>query len=176
MALYRDISNPQQSRSMQDVLQSLLLSELICPSSELWILSGWVTDIDVIDNRARAFSGICPDWPPANIRLSKILETLVILGAKVFVVMRNVDHNKEFHRKLKEIQSTTPKKLGIAIEETAHEKAIVGDDFIFVGSMNLTISGLTSNDEFMRLEVDQSMAAQRQLELRWRWEKVLKWE
>ena len=176
MDLSRDLSLPWQSRAMQDVLQSLLLAELISPSTELWLLSAWVSDMEVIDNRARAFSGIRPDWPSSKIRLSKIIETLVIFGTKVCVVMRDVDHNNPFHWALKEIQFSAPGKLGIAVGETAHEKTIVGEDFVFGGSMNLTNSGMTSNEEHMLLRVDPTAAAHRRLDLRHHWEKVLKWQ
>ena len=176
MALHRDLSLPWQSRAMQDVLQSLFLAELVSPSSELWLLSAWVSDIEVIDNRARAFSGLRPDWPPARIRLSNVLETLVTLGAQVFVVMRYARHNKAFLRRLEEIQRSAPGRLGIAVGEAAHEKTIVGDDFVLSGSMNFTNLGLTSNDEYMLLRIDESVAASHRLDLKRHWEEVLKWQ
>lgn len=182
MTLSRDLSLPWQSHAMQDVLQSLLLAELVSPSSELWLLSAWVSDMEVIDNRARAFSGIRPDWPSSRIRLSKIIEALVICGTEVCVVMRDVDYNSPFHWVLKEIQRSIPQKhsmpgkLGIAVGETAHEKSIVGEDFIFGGSMNLTKTGMTSNDEHMLLRVDSTVAAHRRLDLRRHWGKALEWQ
>ncbi len=161
---------------MQDVLQSLFLAELASPSSELWILSAWVSDIEVIDNRARAFSGIRSDWPSATIRLSSVLETLTIGGAKVKVVMRDVEHNKPFLNSLRDIQHLVPGGLGVVVATTAHDKAIVGDNFVFSGSMNLTNSGLTTNDEHMLLRVDPSAAASRRLELERQWKGELTWE
>ena len=176
MTLHRDLSLPWQSRAMQDVLQSLFLAELVSPSSELWLLSAWVSDVEVVDNRARAFSGIRPDWPSARIRLSNVLEALVTLGAQVFVVMRDVDHNNEFCSRLKHIQRSLPGKLGVAVGEAAHEKTIVGNDFVFGGSMNFTKLGLTSNDEHMLLRVDEIAAARRRLELKHYWEDMLQWQ
>lgn len=175
MALSRDLSVPWQSRPMQDVLQSLFLAELVSPSSELWLLSAWVSDIEVVDNRARAFAGVRPDWPSAKIRLSGVIEALVTRGARVAVVMRDVDHNNQFLRRLEEIQRAARGHLGIARGEAAHEKTIVGDDYVFGGSMNLTHYGLTSNDEHMLLRVDSAAAARRRLALHQRWEGALRW-
>jgi hypothetical protein len=175
MILSRDLSVPWQSRSMQDVLQALFLAELVSPSPRLWLLSGWVSDIDMVDNRARAFAGIRPDWPSTKIRFSSVIETLVMRGGTVAIVLREVKHNEPFLDRLKEIQRLAPHKLGIVVEEVAHEKSIVGEDFVFGGSMNLTNSGTTSNDEHMLLRVDPAAAARRRFALQQRWEEELQW-
>lgn len=176
MALSRDLSVPWQSRPMQDVLQTLFLAELLSPSPQLWLLTGWVSDLEVVDNRARAFAGVRPDWPSAQIRLSSVIEALVSRGANVAIVLRQVDHNQTFLRRLEEIQRTARGQLGIAVREAAHEKSIVGEDYVFGGSMNLTNSGLTSNDEHMLLRVDPAAAARRRLALQQRWGGELKWQ
>ena len=175
MTLTRDLSVPWQSRPMQDVLQALLLAELVNPSSHLWLLSAWASDIEVVDNRARAFAGVRPDWPSAKIRLSTVIDAIVKRGARVSVVLRNVDHNDPFVSRLEEIQRTARGHLGIALGEAAHEKTIIGDDYVFGGSMNLTNYGLTANDEHMLLRVDPAAAASRRLALQQRWGGELKW-
>lgn len=176
MTLSRDLSVPWQSRPMQDVLQALFLAELVSPSSKLWFLSAWVSDIEVVDNRARAFAGVRPDWPSAKIRLSTVIEALVARGGRVAVVMRGVDHNNTFLRRLIEIQRTARGHLGIAISDAAHEKTIVGEDYIFGGSMNFTNSGLTWNAEHMLLRVDPTVAARRRVALQQHWGDKLRWQ
>lgn len=176
MTLSRDLSVPWQSQSMQDVLQALFLAELVSPSSELWFLSAWISDIEVVDNRARAFAGVRPDWPSAKIRLSTVIEALIARGGRVSIVMRDVDHNNSFLRRLEEIQRTARGHLGIAISETAHEKTIIGEDYIFSGSMNFTNSGLTWNAEHMLLRVDPARAANRRFVLQQQWKDKLRWQ
>ena len=93
ISLSRDFTTPWQSQAVQDVLQSLLLAELVHPSTELWLLSAWITDVEVVDNSARAFAGVRPDWSKGRIRLSSVLEALVGRGGRVAVVLREVEHN-----------------------------------------------------------------------------------
>ena len=41
---------------MPDLLQMLFLSELLAPSRCLWLVSPWISDIPVIDNRIERLS------------------------------------------------------------------------------------------------------------------------
>jgi hypothetical protein len=173
--LSRDFSGPWQSRAIRDALQGLFLAELMRPSAELWILSAWVSDVEAIDNTARSFSAVHPDWPSASIRLTDVMRALVRRGGRLFVVVREVDHNAQFIRTLRDLQTEMAGRLGLAISPTAHEKTIVGDDYIFGGSMNLTQSGLTSSEEHVLLRVDRQSAASRRLALHGRWGGSLQW-
>ncbi|MGC1301448.1 MAG: phospholipase D-like domain-containing protein DpdK [Caulobacteraceae bacterium] len=173
--LSRDFSGPWQSRAIRDTLQSLFLSELLRPSAELWILSAWVSDVEAVDNTARAFSALRPDWPAAAIRLTEVMRDLAGRGGRLCVVVREVDHNAHFIRTLRDLQAQTEGRLGLAISPTAHEKTIVGDDYIFGGSMNFTQSGLTSSEEHVLLRVDRQAAASRRLALHARWSGSLQW-
>ena len=58
-----------------DFLQSLFVAELIRPSRRLWISSPWISDVEIVDNRARQFGTLCPDWPATRIRLTRVLES-----------------------------------------------------------------------------------------------------
>jgi hypothetical protein len=173
--LSRDFSGPWQSRAIRDTLQTLFLSELLRPSTELWILSAWVSDVETIDNTARAFSAVRPDWPAATIRLTEVMRALAGRGGRLCVVVREVDHNALFIRTLQDLQAETEGRLGLAVSPTAHEKTIVGDDYIFGGSMNFTQSGLTSSEEHVLLRVDRQAAASRRLALHERWSGSLQW-
>lgn len=171
----RDFTGPWQSRAILDALQTLLLRELLRPSPELWILSAWISDVEVVDNSARAFSAICPDWPAGPIRLSRVIASLLDQGSRVAVVLRDVDYNVQFVRTLRNLQSRSNGPLGIALSPGAHEKSVVGEDYILGGSMNLTFGGLTANDEHVLLRADRRAAAARRLALRERWEASLSW-
>ena len=173
--LSRDFSGPWQSRAIRDTLQTLFLSEFLRPSPELWILSAWVSDVEVIDNTARAFSAVRPDWPADSIRLTEVVKALAARSSRLCVVVREVDHNAFFIRTLQDLQLETEGRLGLAIEPTAHEKTVVGQDYIFGGSMNLTQSGLTSSEEHVLLRVDRQAAASRRLALHERWSGSLQW-
>lgn len=172
---HRDFSGPWQSRAIRDTLEALFLAELLRPSPELWILSAWVSDVEVIDNSARSFSAVYPEWPPVSIRLSQLIRALASRGQRVCLVVRDVEHNAQFIRTLRDLQLEFEGRLGLAVSATAHEKTVVGEDYIFGGSMNLTRSGLTSSEEHVLLRVDAQAAASRRLALQERWRESLQW-
>jgi hypothetical protein len=175
MMLIRDFTGPRQAQAIRDVLESLLTAELIRPSSTLWLLSAWITDVEVLDNRTRAFAALCPDWPSSPIRLSQVIEALIHRGGCVAVVLRQVDHNIDFLQRLAKLQPTSEGRLGIASAPDAHDKSLIGDDFVLSGSMNFTRHGMTVNDESVLLRVDPAAAANRRVALHQRWDPVLQW-
>jgi phosphatidylserine/phosphatidylglycerophosphate/cardiolipin synthase-like enzyme len=104
-----------------------------------------------------------------------VLEALVGRGGRVAVVLREVGHNDPFLGRLKAIQKVFPNRLGLVVSATAHEKALIGDDYVLGGSMNITMSGLNHSDEHVLLRVDAEAAAQRRLALSARWGRQLSW-
>lgn len=173
--LSRDFTGPWQSRAILDTLQGLLLAELLRPSKELWLLSAWVSDIEVVDNSARSFGALRPDWAAGPLRLSEILRAILKRGVRIAVVLRDEDHNQALLSVFKDMQIEADGRLGLAVSPLAHEKTIVGDDYILGGSMNFTHSGLTVNEEHVLLRVDRAAAAARRVSLQERWGAALEW-
>ena len=173
--LSRDFTAPWQSRTIQDLLQTLLIAETASPSTELWVLSGWITDLPMLDNAARSFAGVAPDWPTGGVEFSRVLQTIARRGGRVAVVLRDVEHNGAFIRKMRALQAEAEGRLGLAVSANAHEKAIVGDDYVLGGSMNFTRNGMNASDEHLLLRVDREAAASRRLALDARWTEQLQW-
>ena len=63
----RDLHGPGQARAVRDLFQSLFSAELIHPSQTLWFFFAWISDVEILDNSARQFSALEPDWPAAQI-------------------------------------------------------------------------------------------------------------
>ena len=61
----RDLHGPAQSRAVRDLFQCLLIAELFNPSPKLWLFFAWISDVEIIDNSARQFAALEPDWPAA---------------------------------------------------------------------------------------------------------------
>src|SRR5437660_679004 len=53
----------------RELLGLLLAAEVVSPSRELWVVSPWISNVAVLDNRAADFSGLEPAWPRTWIRL-----------------------------------------------------------------------------------------------------------
>lgn len=168
----RDLSGPGQAAAIRDLLQAIFIAELVQPSKPFWVTSGWISDVELVDNTARAFACLQPDWPAAPIRLSSLIEAIVTRGGEVRLIVRQVYHNDTFLDRLANLR----RRHGTAVEwrtdPSFHAKGLIGHGFLLEGSMNFTRSGLTVNDERVTYRTDPQAIAQRRLELKEKWESL----
>lgn len=169
----RDLFGPEQTGAIRDLLQSLFIAELLQPSSCLWLAFGWISDIEVIDNRARQFTALQPDWPANGIRLSQFMTALVEAGGRISLVLRDVDHNRQFINIIRLMRDRFPGQVKVAMGAEVHDKGILGDDFLLSGSMNLTYNGVTINDEHLTLRTDMASVQEWRLTLEQKWGRAL---
>ena len=135
-----------QTRILNDLLQNLLVTELLVPSKQLWVLSPWISDIVVIDNSAGQFKTVLPGLPARPIRLTEVLIELTRRGSDVRVLMRDVEANDVARQRLEDPYSVGARPT-LTIHNNLHDKGIVGDRFHIQGSMNFTYFGQAVNDE-----------------------------
>lgn len=169
----RDLFGPEQTGTIRDLLQSLFIAELLRPSSCLWLAFGWISDIEVLDNRARQFAALQPDWPASGIRLSRLMAALVEGGARIALVLRDIEHNRQFIDAIQPLRDRYPGQVMLAWGRDVHDKGILGDDFLLSGSMNLTYNGVTVNDEHLTLRTDMASVQEWRLALEQKWGKAL---
>ncbi|WP_045820824.1 phospholipase D-like domain-containing protein DpdK [Williamsia herbipolensis] len=160
-------TKPRNGLAIRDVLAAALLSELCSPCDEFWLVTGWVSDVVVIDNETRQFDAVLGNNPSSNMTLSEVLGELTRRGTEIHVAVRRVDHNEAFVERLS--RSSIPNLLHLHSGEHLHEKLMVGGDWLLTGSMNFTWNGTRVNEESMELQLDQAEAARHRLELRTRW-------
>lgn len=165
----RDLTGPTQGRAIRDLLQTMLVSEALKPSKRLWFLSGWVSDIGVIDNRARGFGWLDPDWPLAMVGLSRVLSTIVHRGGRLALILREDPLNRSFVARLASTRRAFPDRIRVVFAPEFHEKGIVSDRFSLDGSMNFTYRGIEVNDEHVVFRTAPSDVATRRLTLEGRW-------
>jgi hypothetical protein len=171
--LERDLTGPGQTRALRALIQSLFAAEILMPSRPLWLFFAWVTDVDVLDNSARQFGALCPDWPSAQIQLSTVLDGLLGRGGTVNIVLRDATHNKYFIDRIRLLQRRHSGLIKWCKRAEFHEKGMLGNGYVLDGSMNLTVRGLTTNDEHVILRCDPKSVAQRRIELQTKWEHLL---
>lgn len=160
-------TRPRNGLAIRDVLAAALLSELCSPSEEFWLVSGWVSDVAVINNVSRQFDAVLGDDPRSSMTLSEVLGVLTRRGTEVHVAVRDVAHNEAFVERVK--RSSAEAALHLYSSEDLHEKLMVGRDWLLTGSMNFTWNGTQVNEESMEFQLDQAEAARHRLELRTRW-------
>lgn len=165
----RDLSTAGSRSVPQDFLQSLFVSELLSPSERLWLISPWISDIAILDNTARQFCALNPDWPATHIRLSAILFTLVESGSQIVVIANEDIHNQEFLSHMGQHKKRYPEQIFLITQANLHEKGILGDTFTLDGSMNFTFNGVNVNEEHLIYRCDPAIVAERHLTLMNRW-------
>lgn len=169
----RDIHAAGSPYVPADLLQALFVAEAIRPSRRLWISSPWISDVEVIDNTARQFGTLEPDWPAARVRLSAVLASLLARGAEVVVVVNEDQHNDDFLARMEPLRERHPGQVRIIRSANLHEKGILGDHFTLNGSMNLTHSGVAINEELLIYRCNPERVAERRLALEDRWRAYL---
>lgn len=166
-ALIRTVrTSPLTGISIDEVLTAVLVSELLTPSRDLWLVSPWISDVVVLDNDNGDFDALFAESPPSRCTLSEALGLLSSQGAHVHVVTRPVEHNQAFLRRLRRL-ATGP--LSIREDPDMHEKTLCGYDWILTGSMNFTVNGMGVNDEAMTYTVGGVDPAQARLHFAHRW-------
>lgn len=166
----RDLHGPAQSRAVRDLFQNLFVAELIHPSPKLWLFFAWISDVEIIDNSAREFAALEPDWPAAPIRLSQVLRALLARGVDIRLVIRADGHNDYFIARLQTLKARYGDQIKWTVEKSFHAKGLLGADYFLSGSMNLTLNGISINGEHLVLRTDPSAIAEQSIELESRWE------
>src|SRR5688500_11122822 len=114
-------SKSTSSSEIRELLQSLFVSELLRPSDRLWLVSPWMTDLEILDNRDGAYSALMPAVGLRHIRLSEILTTLLD-RTRLTIVARPDDHNSAFLGKLEDLAASLSLqvKLKVMRRDTLH--------------------------------------------------------
>ncbi len=152
---------------IQDLLVSLLSSELLAPSREIWLLSPWLRDLPLFDNCAAAFRGLAPEWARREMSLLEVLATIVQRGAHLILLTRPEEENRRaVERLLALVGSDAAERIRTEFRAGLHTKVMVGDDYCLTGSMNFTWSGIEENDETVTFSTDPERVGALRLELR----------
>jgi len=149
---------------VRDLLESLFAAELLAPGEQIWLVSPWVTDLPLLDNRAGAYAGLEPSWPKRFLTLAELLAFALKTAplCRVRVVTRPDVHNQRFCRRLRTLAEldATHGRLGVEDDRgTLHIKGLAGTHFALKGSMNFTYNGVEVLEEAVELETDLSRVA-----------------
>jgi phosphatidylserine/phosphatidylglycerophosphate/cardiolipin synthase-like enzyme len=153
--------------SAEPILTTILVSELLHPSPELWLVSPWISDIDSLDNTRGDFDTLFLDPVARTYSLSQVLAQLTQAGTTLNVVSRPDDHNRTFLDRLR--RQAHADRLNIVDHPDVHEKTLCGRRWLLTGSMNFTARGLLVNDESVTYRIDEQAAAHARMDFNHRW-------
>ena len=168
MSDMRRIFNHSESspKILEELFHNIFMAEFLDPSDEIWIVSPWISNIQIFDNRGGAFTTLCPDWQGLSVKLGHVLIRLLSVRAKINVVANNDTHNDQFFFSLDQ----KSKDLGLAENlrllrrKTLHTKGIFTRHGSLTGSINITFSGVNINDEHLVYTISKEAIAQDYLE------------
>ena len=163
----RDIASQRHRDVPRDFLQSIFALELLAPSNPIWILSPWISNVELIDNRGGRFSALEPAWPNQGIRLLSILQALSARGGSVVIIANLSSHNDEFERRIGELEEQ--EAIRLIRDRDLHAKGIFGERFMVTGSMNLTQNGVFRNDEHLIYDTDPARIHEWRIRLQRDW-------
>jgi hypothetical protein len=165
----RYIHKRSNSPEAADLLQAIFAAELVSPSRALWIVSPWISNVPVLDNRSNAFLSLEPAWGETRVRLASVLLKLASLGTRVVVATRPIGHNTDFLTALQDGDVAGGTRPVVHLARELHEKGILGDGYHLSGSMNITHNGITVNDESLQYQTDPGEVARTRVLLAERW-------
>jgi hypothetical protein len=148
------------SRELLDTLMSLFALELAAPSRELYLVSGWATDVPLLDNSFGQYRALLPETSGKMVRLSALLNALADRGVKVSVATRHDPMNEEFIARL-----NRPPIIVRQIDDL-HVKMLVTEHFCWDGSMNFTYNGVYNNQEIIHLWTSPETISQALLDVK----------
>lgn len=149
-------------------LSSLFISELLKPSDKLYLISPWLSNMVIIDNRFDQYYALCHDLDKEVLRLADILLLLAQKGADIRIIARpNHDPTMLFLNSL-----SRHEKISWRFNAKEHEKGLISANFCLSGSMNFTYSGVNINKERVELSKNPEKVFSVLQEARMTWEEA----
>jgi hypothetical protein len=150
---------------IRELLQIMFLTELVDPGDDTWIVSPWISNVALLDNRAGAFDIVNPDWGRREIRLVDLALRLLISGCRLIIATRPDEHNLTFLQQLQDAarEMAVEQLLTVVKRDQLHTKGILTTRGLMLGSMNLTYNGVELNDEVVEYDTDNVSRANARL-------------
>lgn len=174
----RTILKRGDEAAVLSLLRTVFAAELVQPSETLWLVSPWISDVPLLDNRADAFRHLEPQWPRTEIRLGAVLATLVARGTRLVIATRPGrrvepdEGTRATDRFLETLRQRVPPDGLLVVHREAwriHTKGLLGDRYLLSGSMNFTYSGVKVNEEMVRFTTSETEVAEARIEFRGAW-------
>jgi len=129
----------------------------------IWLVSPWVSDFPVMDNRTGDWDALEPTWGKREISFIELLASAVNNGCSLRLVTLNDGQSRGFVSQLQN-RFLTGADYKYLASKTLHSKGLLTNHFFLKGSMNYTFRGANVNDEILELTNDGTMISETLLE------------
>mgnify|MGYP000016899391 CR=1 FL=1 len=149
-------------RQFKEVLSNLLMGLTLCPD-EIWLVSPWITDFQLLDNRSGDWNSIQPEWGAKFVHMSELLILAVNSGCKLNLVTTSDEINDNFLKKLTD-NIENSEDYNLVVSDQLHTKGLLCSSFFLAGSLNFTYSGTSKNEECIKLDTNTKSISEAKLE------------
>jgi hypothetical protein len=164
--LNRTIRSHGGTQTLKDCLASIFITEALYPSSEVYLISPFLSNTPIMLNQYEQYTDLFPFAEQKMIYLSDILRTLAWKGSHVQLICN--PSRAETKKLLNELQN----EIEYRILENNHEKGLMTSSIYVHGSMNFTYSGIHINGESVRITSEVSEVNQALIAAKARWEEA----
>ncbi|AYB46269.1 phospholipase D-like domain-containing protein DpdK [Paenibacillus lautus] len=166
----RIIRTTEGSVTLKDLLASLLIAECVNPGEELYLISPYLSNVPLIDNRLGNYGDLFPFVSGRTIYLGDILQTLARKGTSVRIICDpERSESRSFYMQLRG-------DADFRVLEDNHEKGLFSQHFYMHGSMNFTYRGVHVNKENIRTTRLPSEIWSALIAARERWQEAVPYE
>ena len=146
--------NALGKRHIKEVLGSTLAGLILSPQ-EIWLVTAWISDFDLLDNRSGNWNYLHAGWGNRFISFIELLEVAVISGCKLSLIVKKSEVNEPAIKKIcNNLNNHKNFKLGIT--DDLHIKGLLTESCFMRGSMNFTFSGANRNEELVDFSREQT--------------------
>jgi hypothetical protein len=143
---------PLGKRHLKEVLGSTFAGLIISPE-EIWLITAWFTNFEILDNRSGNWNYLNASWGNRMVTFVELLETAVLNGCKLNLVVNETKTNDTALNLLKS-KLVNEVNFRFEVSKKEHIKGLVTESCFIDGSMNLTFSGANVNSEMLTLSGD----------------------
>ena len=163
MKTWRRLTKAGRDLRLRILLQNLCVAEALHPTGEVYLVSPWTRNVDLIENRAGEFDWVDADWPRGSVRLLDWIRTLCVRGAQVRILQGDSASGHSFNAGVHRLQQELPvdalqiRTTGPLSEANAnHAKAVLTPNFALTGSMNISDPGLEMHVEHLDIRLNSN--------------------
>lgn len=153
------------------LLTAVFAGEFIEPSNEVWLVSPWIRNVTILDNRAGDFAAVQPAWGQRDVGLVDCLSTVLARGAELRVKTSNDPASqsilRELERRARDLDASD--RLWTRAAPLLHTKGLLTSRCAIRGSMNFTVRGVELTEEAISYDVDPVALAEMRIALADQW-------
>ena len=125
-------------------------SGLILKPEDIYFVTAWFSDIDLLDNRSGDYSSLNWEWGRRHVTNIDLLTTAVHSGCKLYLCVKKDEKNETALNKINNLLGDH-ERFFLKQSKDLHVKGLVTESVNIDGSANHTFFGVNKNEESIKV-------------------------